>query len=143
MFGQVIVLLISGAGVALLIAAGWGVGSRGFGWPPLLGAILGAMVAIWGIVLFQAGGSLHAGWRRWRRFATVVATWQVRLLYSAVYVLLVIPLGVLLRWRSDPLRLRRAPAGRTCGEYGRSLPISNVGRGASSDADSRYLLLLP
>lgn len=117
MFGRVIALLISGAGVALLIAAlaaaGWGVGSSGFGWPPLLGAILGAVVASWGIVLFQAGGSLHASWRRWRRFATVVATWQARLLYSAVYVLLVIPLGVLLRWRSDPLRLRRAPAGRT------------------------------
>ena len=67
----------------------------------------------WGIVLLQAGGSPRAGWRRWRRFAAIVATWQARLLYSVVYVLLIIPLGMLLRWRSDPLRQRRALAGRT------------------------------
>ena len=117
MFGRVVSLLISGAGLALLVAAlaaaGWGVGGPGFGWQSLLGAIVGALVAVWGIVLFQAGGSPRAGWHRWRRFAVVVATWQARLLYSVVYVLLIIPLGVLLRWRSDPLRLRRVPAGRS------------------------------
>ena len=117
MFGRAVSLLISGAGLALLITAlaaeSWGIGSPGFGWQRLLGATLGALVVIWGIVLFQAGGSPRAGWRRWRRFAAVVATWQARILYSVVYVLLIIPLGVLLRWRSDPLRLRRAPADRT------------------------------
>lgn len=117
MFGRVVSLLISAAGLALLVtalaAADWGVGGPGFGWQRLLGAILGLLVAVWGIVLFQAGGSPRAGWRRWRRFAAVVATWQARLLYSVVYVLLIIPLGVLLRWRSDPLRLRATPADRT------------------------------
>ncbi len=117
MFGRVVSLLIFGAGLALFVAAlaavGWGVSGPGFGWQTLLGVSLGALVAGWGVVLFQAGGSPRAGWRRWRRFAAVVATWQARLLYSVVYVLLIIPLGMLLRWRSDPLRLRRAPAGRT------------------------------
>ncbi len=125
MFGRVVSLLISGAGLALLVAAlaadSWGFGGRGFGWQQLLGAILGALVGAWGIVLFWAGGSPRAGWRRWRRFAVVVATWQARVLYSVVYVLLIIPLGVLLRWRSDPLRLRRSTTGRTVW-LGRSEP---------------------
>ena len=117
MVGRVVSLLVSGAGLALIVAALAAdlvdIGAPGFGWKQLLGTILGAMLTVWGVVLFQAGGSPRAGWRRWRHMAAVVATWQARVLYSVVYVLLIIPLGVLLRWLSDPLRLRRSTTGQT------------------------------
>lgn len=76
-----------------------------FGWKQLLAVIFGLTLIFWGILIFQAGGSFRGGWYSWHCLAVILATWQARIMYSAVYLCLV-PLGMLFRWLSDPLHLR-------------------------------------
>ena len=110
-----VVVIVVGADIALLMLAAdyLGLGAPGFGWRQLLGLIVGIAITTAGVTLYRAGGSPGGAWQRWRRLAAVVATWQARVLYSIVYVVLVIPIGPILRWTSDPLHLRRPSGGRT------------------------------
>ena len=46
-------------------------------------------------------------WDWWKRFAKRVGDVQARLLLSVLYVLLVLPMGFLVRQFSDPLQMKR------------------------------------
>lgn len=55
-------------------------------------------------------GSLGQAWAGWQRLARRISEFQSRLLLMVLYGLLVIPVGLVLRLVSDPLRRRRPAA---------------------------------
>ncbi|MFN0073952.1 MAG: SxtJ family membrane protein [Chloroflexota bacterium] len=52
---------------------------------------------------------LRIAWQKWRAFAHVLGNFQARVLLTVFYFVLVGPIGLVLRWRSDPLKLRFIP----------------------------------
>lgn len=51
-------------------------------------------------------------WERWKRIARKIGDFQARALMTIFYFLVVGPVAVALRWRSDPLALKpRTPRG--------------------------------
>jgi hypothetical protein len=48
-------------------------------------------------------------WLRWKRIARAVGTLQARILLTVFYAALVLPLGIVVRLFSDPLRIQRRP----------------------------------
>lgn len=52
------------------------------------------------------GGLAKRLWEWWKRFAKRVGDVQARLLLTALYVLLVLPVAVLVRLFSDPLQMK-------------------------------------
>ena len=48
-------------------------------------------------------------WQGWKRLAQAIGTFQARVLLTIFYAVLVLPVGVLVRLFSDPLRIRRRP----------------------------------
>ena len=52
------------------------------------------------------------GWRGWQRVARMIGDVQARLLLTVFYFVVLGPFAVVLRWRSDPLAIKRgAPRG--------------------------------
>jgi hypothetical protein len=49
---------------------------------------------------------LHTAWAKWKAFAHVLGNFQARVLLTVFYIVLVGPIGLVLRLRSDPLKLR-------------------------------------
>jgi hypothetical protein len=53
---------------------------------------------------------LKLAWQKWKAFAHVLGNFQARVLLTVFYFLLVGPVGLVLKWRSDPLKLRHQAA---------------------------------
>jgi hypothetical protein len=53
---------------------------------------------------------VRAAWTRWKKVARAIGVVQTRILMVCLYFIFVLPLGVVMRLRGDPLRLKR-PAG--------------------------------
>jgi hypothetical protein len=54
---------------------------------------------------------LKLAWQKWRAFAHILGNFQARVLLTIFYVILVGPIGLLLRWRTDPLQLKPMTGG--------------------------------
>ncbi|HEY0702652.1 MAG TPA: hypothetical protein VGD60_07780 [Candidatus Acidoferrales bacterium] len=52
---------------------------------------------------------LKAGWKAWTRIAHIIGNFQARVLLTILYVVLVLPFGVIVRLFSDPLRIKKRP----------------------------------
>jgi hypothetical protein len=50
---------------------------------------------------------LLAVWEAWKRFARCLADFQGRVLLTFLYIVLIVPVGFILRLVADPLRRRR------------------------------------
>ncbi len=50
-------------------------------------------------------------WSAWKEIAACIGDFQSRLLLTLFYFTIALPFGLLLRLVSDPLRVRRPPAG--------------------------------
>lgn len=48
-------------------------------------------------------------WERWKKIAHVIGNFQARLLLTLLYIILVLPFGLLVRLFSDPMRIRKLP----------------------------------
>jgi hypothetical protein len=55
-------------------------------------------------------GFVRTAWERWKKIARAIGVVQTRILMVVFYFLLVLPLGLVMRMRSDPLHLK-APHG--------------------------------
>jgi hypothetical protein len=53
---------------------------------------------------------LRMAWTRWKKIARAIGVVQTRILMVFVYFIFVVPVGLFMRVKSDPLRLR-PPAG--------------------------------
>jgi hypothetical protein len=51
-------------------------------------------------------GLLRAAWDRWKKIARAVGVVQTRILMVVFFFIFVLPLGLIVRLRSDPLHLR-------------------------------------
>ncbi len=49
----------------------------------------------------------RAPWNHWKKIARAIGVVQTRLLMVCLYFLLVLPVGLLMRWSGDPLHLKR------------------------------------
>ncbi len=49
-------------------------------------------------------------WEAWKDIAHQIGTFQARLLLTILYFVLVLPFGLVVRWFSDPLRIKKRPA---------------------------------
>ncbi len=52
---------------------------------------------------------LKRGWRAWSRLAHKIGNFQARVLLTVLYVVMVLPFGLAVRWFGDPLRIKRRP----------------------------------
>ena len=52
---------------------------------------------------------LKAIWKAWTRIAHIIGNFQARVLLTILYVVLVLPFGVIVRLFADPLRIKRRP----------------------------------
>jgi hypothetical protein len=50
---------------------------------------------------------LRAAWTHWKKIARAVGVVQTRILMVCLYLIFVLPVGVVARLRGDPLRLKR------------------------------------
>ncbi|MBZ5645599.1 MAG: hypothetical protein LAN37_00070 [Acidobacteriia bacterium] len=48
-------------------------------------------------------------WNSWKRLAQKIGNFQARVLLTLIYGVLVLPLGLAVRWFGDPLRIKRRP----------------------------------
>lgn len=55
-------------------------------------------------------GYLRAAWSHWQKIARAVGVVQTRILMVLFYFVFVLPVGIVMRMRGDPLHLKR-PAG--------------------------------
>ncbi len=55
-------------------------------------------------------GFLRSAWERWKKIARAVGVVQTRILMVVFYFIFVLPLGLIMRMRGDPLHLK-APKG--------------------------------
>ena len=53
--------------------------------------------------------NLKVIWKAWTRIAHIIGNFQARVLLTILYVVLVLPLGVIVRLFADPLRIKRRP----------------------------------
>lgn len=53
---------------------------------------------------------LKALWKAWTRIAHIIGNFQARVLLTILYVVLVLPFGVIVRLFADPLRVKKRPA---------------------------------
>jgi len=59
----------------------------------------------------QPLGLARAAWEHWKKIAHAVGVVQTRLLMVVFYFIFVVPLGLVMRLRGDPLHLKRHPGG--------------------------------
>jgi hypothetical protein len=52
---------------------------------------------------------LKAFWKAWTRIAHIIGNFQARVLLTILYVVLVLPFGVIVRLFADPLRIKKRP----------------------------------
>jgi hypothetical protein len=52
---------------------------------------------------------LKALWKAWTRIAHIIGNFQARVLLTILYVVLVLPFGVIVRLFADPLRIKKRP----------------------------------
>ena len=52
---------------------------------------------------------LKALWKSWTRIAHIIGNFQARVLLTILYVVLVLPFGVIVRLFADPLRIKKRP----------------------------------
>jgi hypothetical protein len=50
---------------------------------------------------------LRGAWTRWKKIARAIGVVQTRVLMVSVYFIFVLPVGVVMRLKGDPLRLKR------------------------------------
>jgi hypothetical protein len=48
-------------------------------------------------------------WERWKRLAHHIGNFQARLLLTVLYLVLLLPFGLIVRLLADPLRTKRRP----------------------------------
>ena len=48
-------------------------------------------------------------WKAWTRIAHIIGNFQARVLLTILYVVLVLPFGVIVRLFADPLRIKKRP----------------------------------
>jgi hypothetical protein len=53
---------------------------------------------------------LKRAWETWKRIAHKIGNYQVRVLLTIFYAVIVLPFGLAVRLFSDPLRIKKAPA---------------------------------
>ena len=54
--------------------------------------------------------NLKAVWSAWKRLAKKIGTFQARVLLTVLYVIVVLPFGLIARVFSDSLRIKHRPA---------------------------------
>ena len=50
-------------------------------------------------------------WTAWKRLARIIGDFQARLLLTVLYVVLIVPVGLVIRLLSDPLQVRGGASG--------------------------------
>jgi len=58
-----------------------------------------------------AGGFVRGAWTHWKRIAHAVGVVQTRVLMVIFYFIFVLPLGLVMRMRGDPLHLKPGASG--------------------------------
>ena len=53
--------------------------------------------------------NLKVIWKAWTRIAHIIGNFQARVLLTILYVVLVLPFGVIVRLFADPLRIKKRP----------------------------------
>lgn len=48
-------------------------------------------------------------WQSWKKIAHKIGDFQARVLLTVIYALLILPFGLIIRFFSDPLRIRHRP----------------------------------
>ena len=62
------------------------------------------------VAAVRPAGFLRSAWDRWKKIARAIGVVQTRILMIVFFFIFVLPLGLILRLRGDPLHLK-APAG--------------------------------
>jgi hypothetical protein len=98
---------LSVGGIFLVLAAisAW----RGHVWPPAVMGTVGALLFLPGLVAPRVLGPVE---RRWMVFAEALGRFNARIILSVLYYVLITPVGIVRRWRVDPLD-RRLRDGRS------------------------------
>ena len=52
---------------------------------------------------------LKALWKAWTRIAHIIGNFQARVLLTILYLVLVLPFGLIVRLFADPLRIKKRP----------------------------------
>ena len=71
---------------------------------------------------------LRSLWKRWLVIARKVGEFQSRIILTLVYFVVMAPFALVVRWLSDPLRLRGDPSWQTYPGNGGSAPSLNSAR---------------
>ena len=71
---------------------------------------------------------LSAAWTRWKKIARAIGVVQTRILMVCVYFVLVLPVGVVMRLKGDPLRLKRPAGGNWAPHHDEEATIEAVRR---------------
>jgi hypothetical protein len=50
-------------------------------------------------------------WQGWKRIARRIGDFQARVLLTIIYIVLVLPFGLAVRFFADPLRIKKPPTG--------------------------------
>ena len=50
-------------------------------------------------------------WQGWKRVAHKIGNFQARVILTIIYSILVLPMGLAIRFLADPLRIRKRPKG--------------------------------
>ena len=68
-------------------------------------------------------------WERWKRIASKIGDFQARALMTVFYFLILGPVAMVLRWRSDPLAIKpRTPRGWSDSEEKAGVPMEQARR---------------
>ena len=52
---------------------------------------------------------LKKAWAVWKRIAHKIGDFQARVLLTVIYAVLILPFGLVVRWFSDPLNIKKPP----------------------------------
>ena len=52
---------------------------------------------------------LKKAWAVWKRIAHQIGNFQARVLLTVIYAVLILPFGLVVRWFSDPLNIKKRP----------------------------------
>ena len=71
---------------------------------------------------------VRAAWTRWKKIARAIGVVQTRILMVSVYFVFVLPVGIVMRLKGDPLRLKRQAGGNWTPHHDEEATIEAVRR---------------
>jgi len=78
---------------------------------------------------YKIGSSVRQLWERWKRIARKIGDFQARVLMTVFYFVILGPVAMAMRWRSDPLAIKpTSPRGWSNTEKRAGIPIEHSRR---------------